>query len=392
MSGARIALQPLDRSSHRVLIENGTAPQYVPSGHVLYLAQGGALMAVGFDLERLEITSAPFAVESGVLLDLESGASSFGVTRSGTLAYLAGPERAAGRLLTWVDRRGAEQAVAIPVGPYMHPRLSPNERQIVLETREADDHLWTLDVARTTLTPIATAGENLAPTWSPDGTRIAFGHHTTGSPNIYQIPADGSAAQQRLTTAEPSQFPGSWSPDGQWLAFSQDTSTSGATERNYDIWILGFDADRKPRPFLNTPAQEYAPAFSPNGRWLAYVSDESGQREVYVRPFPGPGARVTVSSGGGIEPVWGRNGRELFYRSADRMLVVSVRTEPVLAIGSAQALFAGRYLVGDFGPAYDVSADGQRFLMVKPVPPKVPTQLHVAFNWLDGLARRPTNR
>jgi serine/threonine protein kinase/Tol biopolymer transport system component len=392
MSGARIALQPLDRSSHRVLIEDGTGPRYVPSGHVLYLAQGGALMAVGFDLERLEITGAPFAVESGVLLDLESGASSFGVTPTGTLAYLAGPERAAERLLTWVDRRGAEQAVAIPVGPYMHPRLSPNERQIVLETREADDHLWTLDVARTTLTPIAISGENLAPTWSPDGARIAFGHHTTGSPNIYQIPADGSAGQERLTTADPAQFPGSWSPDGQLLAFSQQTGTSGATAQNQDIWILPFDGDRKPRPFLNTPAQENSPTFSPNGRWLAYVSDESGQRDVSIRPFPGPGARVQVSSGGGFEPVWARNGRELFYRSGDRMMVVSVRTEPVFAIGSPQALFVGRYLFGDFGPAYDVSADGQRFLMVKPVPPKVPTQLHVAFNWLDDLVSRAANR
>jgi eukaryotic-like serine/threonine-protein kinase len=392
MSGARIALQRLDRSSHRVLIENGTAPRYVPSGHVLYLAQGGALMAVGFDLERLEITGAPFAVESGVLLDLESGGSTFGVTPAGTLAYLAGPERTAERLLTWVDRRGAEHAVAIPAGPYMHPRLSPNERQIVLETREADDHLWTLDVARTTLTRITPAGENLAPTWSPDGARIAFGHHFTGSPNIYLMPADGSTEQRRLTTADPAQFPGSWSPDGQLIAFSQETGTSGATARNQDIWILPLDADHKPRPFLNTPAQENAPAFSPNGRWLAYVSDESGQRDVYIRPFPGPGGRVQVSSGGGVEPVWARNGRELFFRSGDRMMVVSIRTEPVFAIGPVEALFAGGYLFGDFGPAYDVSADGQRFLMVKPVPPKVPTQLHVAFNWLDDLVRRAASK
>jgi hypothetical protein len=165
-----------------------------------------------------------------------------------------------------------------------------------------------------------------------------------------------------------------------------------ATARNQDIWILPLDGDRKPRPFLNTPAHENAPAFSPNGRWLAYESDESGQRDVYVRPFPGPGARVQVSSGGGVEPIWGRNGRELFFRSDDRMMVVSIRTDPIFAVGSQQALFAGRYLFGDFGPAYDVSADGQRLLMVKPVPPQVPTQLHVAFNWLDDLARRAASK
>ena len=215
-----------------------------------------------------------------------------------------------------------------------------------------------------------------------------------GTFNLYWMPADGSGAPEPLTTSEPGpgsfpaenpQYPGSWSPDGQWLAFSVPDPTTG-----WDIWVLGLQGDRKPRPFLQTPSNEYGPIFSPDGRSLTYVSDESGRNEIYVRPFPGPGGKVQISTEGGTEPVWARNGLELFYRNGDKMMATAVETRPAFAPSKPKLLFEGHYETGLFAfePDYDVSPDGQRFLMIKAGEQEsAATQLNVVLNWSDELRR-----
>ena len=231
---------------------------------------------------------------------------------------------------------------------------------------------------------------NLAPVWTPDGKRIAFNSDRKGPNNIFWQLADGSGGLERLTTSEYTDTPKSWSPDGQLLAFIEITPNTG-----YDIWVLRM-SDRKAQPFLRTPFNESVPQFSPDGHWLAYVSDESGHFEVYVQPYPGPGGKWQISTEGGMEPVWNSNGRELFYRSGDKMMAVDIATQSGFTVGKPRMLFEGRYLPTPATfPNYDVSPDGQRFLMLKPFDQAqaAPTQVNVVLNWFEELKQKvPTGK
>src|SRR5713101_222540 len=175
----------------------------------------------------------------------------------------------------------------------------------------------------------------------------------------------------------------SWSPDGQLMAFIEIDPTTG-----YDIWVLQM-GDRKAQPFLRTPFLESAPRFSPDGRWLAYMSDESGHYEIYVQPYPGPGGKWQISTECGTEPVWNPNGRELFYRSGDKMMAVDIATQPGFTVSKPRVLFEGPYLPTPATlPNYDVSPDGQRFLMLKPSEQAAPTQINVVLNWFEELKQK----
>jgi len=197
------------------------------------------------------------------------------------------------------------------------------------------------------------------------------------------VPADGSAAPRRILESAYTQFPNSWSPDGRYLGF-----TEIHPETNWDLWVLA-RGDRTPQPFLKTPFSEGWMEFSPNGRWVAYTSNESGRWEVYVRPFPGPGGKVQISSEGGTEAVWSRNGRELFYRNRARMMAVAVSMEPTFSAAKPRLLFEGRYEMGVVSGMinYDVSRDGERFLMLKSSGAAEPP-LDVVLNWFSELSRR----
>ena len=232
------------------------------------------------------------------------------------------------------------------------------------------------------MTPLTSAGSSQAAVWSPDGKRIAYRGTRAGFRNIYWKPADGTGNEERVTTSENIQTPGSWSPDGRLLAFYETSPETGG-----DIWVLHLDGERKAEQFLKTPFNEIYPRFSPDGHWLAYVSDESGQNETYVQPYPGPGEKTQVSTEGGSEPVWSRNGRELFYRNGDKMMVVDVRAQPAFTAGSPRLLFEGRYEPTQTGSAgYDVSLDDQRFLMVQAAEPdQAATQINVVLNWFQQL-------
>lgn len=244
------------------------------------------------------------------------------------------------------------------------------------------------DLARGTLTKLIEAGVvSPYPLWAPDGKSITF-KAPLGDPfNLYRIPADGTGAPERLTTGETITWPGAWSPDGRVLAFV----VLGPGPGNSGIRLLKLEGDRKPQPFLSQTVAAPGPVFSPDGHWLAYASNESGRREVYVAAYPGPGGKVQISIDGGEEPVWSRNGRELFYRAGDgetKMMAADVMTQPAFSVGKPRVLFEGRYLLGGGSPAgYDVSPDGQRFLMVKGGD-EAPAQIDMVLNWSDELKRR----
>jgi hypothetical protein len=381
----------------------GADGRYVRSGHLLYVRQG-TLMAAPFDLRRLEVTGGAVALIANVMQAgntpneaFDSGAGQFSVSESGALLYLSGgvfpdPERS----LVWVDRTGAVQPLQVPAHAYTSPRLSPDGRRVAVWT-QGDRNIWVHDLSRGTLTPVTFEGRNARAIWTPDGTRLTYGSATAGNENLFWKPLDGSGLADRLTTGDYLQVAASWSPDGQTLAFVEAHPETGN-----DIWVLPLTGERRPRAIIHTRFSEAYPAFSPDGHWLAYASDESGRNEVYVQPYPGPGLRQQVSTDGGTAPAWSGDGRELFYTTTQsvggqatltKMMAVGVALRPTFTAGAPRVLFQGRYGASAIIRGYDVTADGRRFLMVqqKDRPPVTVTDMILVQNWVEELkARVPT--
>jgi Tol biopolymer transport system component/tRNA A-37 threonylcarbamoyl transferase component Bud32 len=398
---AQVAVQSVGTGERRNLIQGGTYPHYAPSGHLVYV-QGGSLMAVPFDAQRLAVTGTPVPVVEGVLESPSTGAAQYSISSTGTLVYIPGTVQSNQSELVWVSRSGAEQPLAARARAYRGPRLSPDGRRVAVTIQEQESQVWLYDISLQTLTRLTFGGNtNNNPSWTPDGKRIAFESNKEGPLNVFWQLADGSGGLERLTTSEYVPVPHSWSPDGQLMAFVEVNPSTG-----YDIWILrmgdpspgsgqvplaGSGQVRKAQPFLRTRFDEAVPRFSPDGRWLAYVSNESGRSEIYVQPYPGPGGKWQISTDGGTEPVWNPSGRELFYRTGDKMIAVEITTQPSFSVGKPRMLFEGRYrLTRVTSPNYDVSRDGQRFLMLKPVEQAqaASTQINVVLNWFEELKRR----
>jgi len=382
---SRIGLLSPETGERRVLLEGGAYARYVPSGHLVY-ARSGGLMAVPFDLKRLEVSGPPVSILEGVSTSPLSGAAQFSISGDGSFIYVPGGSSFGERTLVWVDRKGAVRPLPAPPRAYASPRLSPDGQRLAVGIQDTNPGLWLYELGRGTLTRLAATALVPFPTWMPDGKQVTFAAALNGPYNLYRMPSDGSGGAERLTTSENMQFPGSWSPDGQVLLYSEADSKTG-----WHIWMLKLEGDRKPQPFLQSSSNEGGAKVSPDGHWLAYQSDESGRGEVYVRPFPGPGGKSQISTDGGTEPMWSRNGRELFYRSGDKMMAATIETKPVFAAAKPKLLFEGHYLAGTYVlmQNYDVSSDGQRFLMVKASEQETaPTQLNLILNWSDELRKR----
>ena len=385
----RVAVYSIATREQRNLIPGGTQPRYLPSGHLVY-AQDGNLMAAPFDPKRLVVTGAAVSVVEGVGHSLISGHAQYSVSATGSLVYVNGASLSGQGKLVWVSRNGADQALAAPARAYVWPRISPDGKRIAASIAEQNIQIWQYDISRDTLTRFTFEGNrNNNPTWTPDGKRIAF----LSDKNIFWQLADGSGGLERLTTSEFTEVPMSWSPDGQLLAFIELNPSTGL-----DISMLhlgdpsaGSGQVRKAQMFLRTPFNESVPRFSPDGRWVAYISNESSRNEIYVQPYPGPGGKWQISTDGGTEPVWNPNGRELFFRNGDKMWAVDITTQPSFAAGKPRLLFHGPYLLSPATSSnYDVSSDGQRFLMVKPNEQEqtAPTQINVVQNWFEELKQK----
>jgi serine/threonine protein kinase/Tol biopolymer transport system component len=379
----QVAGQLIPTGDRRNLIPKGAQPRYARSGHLVY-AQGGNLVAVPFDPQRLTVTGAPVSVVEDVEQGSTPGAAQYSISATGSLVYVRRSAQAR-RSLVWVDRQGAEHALPAPPRAYQFPRLSPDEQRVGVTIEGPEWNIWVNDIARNTLTKLTFQGSfNDVGVWTPDGKRIAFLSNKEGPMGLFWLWADGGGGLEQLTGSKYVQVPSSWSPDGQRLAFYEINPTTGN-----DIWVLQI-GDHTAQPFLRTRSNETAAQFSPDGRWLAYLSDETGRYETYVQPYPGPGGKWQLSFDGGTEPVWNRNGRELFYRSGNAVMAVEITTQPGFAAGNPRRLFEGPYLPALAAlPNYDVSADGQRFLMVKrSEPAQAQTQINVVLNWTEELQQK----
>ncbi len=384
---AHVAILDLRTGQRRTLIQGAVAAAYVPTGHLVYFAQERFLFAAPFDLDRLQVTGPGIPILEGV--GAQPGAyREFAFSDSGVLVYLPTALEADASALMWVDRKGTVQPLAAPPRLYHTVALSPDgQRVAVAILREAGvfrGDIWMYDLARGTLTRLTSGGAARNPVWTPDGMRLTFASVTEGKPSVASVPADGSGAPQHAPV-ESFYLLSSWSPDGKALTF--DRGVSG----RLSIWVVSGPVgggDLKPRPFLQSQFRAAGAQFSPDGRWIAYYSDETGRNEVYVQPYPGPGGKWPVSTDGGAYPKWARNGRELFYRNTEKMMAVDVSLTPGFRAGTPKVLFEGRY-----GISYDVAPDGKRFLMTKSgdeAPARA--RIHVIVEWFEELRRRAPAR
>jgi eukaryotic-like serine/threonine-protein kinase len=365
LDAGQVAVLDLMTGTQKILIRGGSHAHYVSSGHLIYAA-AGTLRAVAFDLGMLETRGTPVPVIPEVLTT-NDGAMEAVVAGDGTLAYVSG-RGVAGleRTLVWVDRQGREAPIPAPPRGYAHPRLSPDGTRVAVWASDLESDIWLWDLSHVTLTRATfNPGIDAWPLWTPDGRRLIFTADRDGKRNLYWQAADGTGAVQRLTDSPNTHYSTAISPDGRRLIFTETAPKTGE-----DVMQVELDGSHRVTPLIQSPFAERNGIVSPDGRWLAYEASDSGRTEIYVRPFPEVNSgHWQVSTGGGTRPLWARNGRELFYVSlTGAVMGVGVgrsvswtATTPTMLVkegySTAQTGFAGRM--------YDMSLDGQRFLMIK---------------------------
>jgi eukaryotic-like serine/threonine-protein kinase len=375
---ARIEAFSLRTRARSVLITGGNNARYA-AGHLIY-QRAGALWAAPFDPVRLEVAGPSALVLEGVSSSAVYGSADFGVSRDGSLVYVPGKVRGTDRRVVRVNRAGKAQPLMESRGAFSTLSLSPDGRRLALTIQAANDQIWVYDLERSTLSPQTLRWENNSAIWTPDGRHLTFSSDRERPPSLFRQTADGSGSAERLTTSATGPTAQAWSPDGKTLVFVDGWP-------KFDLWLLTLDGDRKPRPLIRGPFNESQARLSPNGRWLAYVSDESGREEVYVVPFPGSGGRWPISTNGGSRPLWARNGRELFYRNGDRTMAVTVSSDATFSATKPELLFEAK-AVSYLWLSYDVTPDGD-FLMIEPGESDTPhAQINVVLNWLQEVRQR----
>ena len=370
----------------RPIEKDAYAPVYVPTGHIVF-HQGTSLLALPFDPERLAATGSAFPVLTGIRIRVASQVRSFSVSRDGSLVYVplvAGREERT--TLAWVDRRGAVTPIAELPMNLDTPRLSSDGSRIAFRRPAANCDVWLHDIARGTTTRLTLEGDNHGVVWRPDGRKVTFGRVATspgGNVGVFSAPADGSGTPELLAPVErANMWTTSWSPDGRRLLVNWPGRETGT-----DIGLLSLDRERKLTPLIQTSFDELQGAFSHDGRFVAYTSNESGRSEVYVQPYPAMDARAQVSTDGGSEPVWSHTGRELFFRQGKKMMAADVTASPLFSAGRPRVLFEGDFAGGIGMPGYDVSADDRRFLVVRGRGGSGADELAVVLNWLEDVRR-----
>jgi eukaryotic-like serine/threonine-protein kinase len=394
---SKIRVQSLKSGESKELFA-GVWAQYLPTGHIAYgLAHNNNLFVVPFDINKLEVTGGAVPIVQDIL--------QIAVANAGTLIYLPGSAIAVEnnqRILVWVDRKGKEEPFLMQPNFYKYPNISPDGTKVAItDYGERIHNIWVWDLIRKTLTKLTCEGkDNICPVWTPDGKRIAFfsfGHGSDGKASgVYWKPADGTGQDEQLSSIpDRLLFPYCWSSDGKKLVGAELTAAMDISH----IGMLSMEGDHAQKTLVQKVPSEGSPKISLDGRWMAYMSGESGHAEVYVRPFPEVDkARYQISTSGGSSPLWSPDGRELFYRNGDAVMGVSVKTEPSFDIvGMPQVLFRGAFVGPDMGEGtpWDISPNSKRFLMIKRLPATTGDTTHataaprpkinIVLNWFEEL-------
>ena len=387
---ADIGVVSLSTGATKVVLKGGSVARYSPTGHLVY-ARAGRLLAVPFDPVNLEVTGETTTVASGVSAEIGRGRTHFAVSRVGSLAFVPGDLDVGARDLVWVKRDGSVTPASRLRRGFFSVHLSPDGQRVIAGVLGSDDDVWMLDLTRDIPTRLTFGTENAIPAWAPDGRRFAWSSDRNGAFNLYLSSVDAPQNVQRLTTSDRRQRVGGFSPDGTLMVYvEQEHEASG------DIWMLPMDGTGQPQPLVKTRFNERVPVVSPDGRWLAYASDETGRTEIYVQPFPGPGPKRQVSEGSGVDlasPLggsdpdrtlrWSHDGRELFYWNGDRLMSVPVAPSREFSSGSPRAVFE----LADVLDA-DVAPDGQRFLVARETAPARLGQIVVALGGAAEIGKR----
>jgi len=389
----KIMVQSLKSGARKELFQGNNA-KYLPSGHIVY-ALDDDLLAIPFNLDKLEVAGAPVTKVEDVLCQ---PAANWGLSQSGTLVYIPGIAVEAGlanQIFVWVNRNGKEEPLATAPNDYRSPRISPDGTKIALavggKSYGMNGDIWIWDIVRETISRLTFATGD-TPLWTPDGKQIVFSSGRENLFSLYRKSVDGTGEDERLfPVLDRRFFPCSWSSDARTLVTSE---TGDYT--NWSIGTLAMGNDRAQKPLLQNGIQS---KISSNGRWMAHTSNESGQNQIYVRPFPGvDGGRWQISTSGGDSPLWSRDGRELFYRSGDAVVAVPVKTDPGFSFEAPRILFRGTYVSASFSARldlnpWDISADGRRFLMLKPLATaasaeEILQRLNIVLNWSEELRQQ----
>jgi serine/threonine-protein kinase len=394
---SNIVVQPLPTGTPKVLVRGGYHPQYAASGHLLYIDEG-TLFAVPFDLNRLETIGQPVPVVEGVSAQpTNTGAAQFTVSETGAFAYLPGRGAGNDSPVLWMTHDGKTSPLRSMPSDWSNPHFSPDGQRLAMDILFSGNiDAWIYEWARDTLMRLTfDPADDRNPVWTPDGKRIAFASGRAKGPlNLYWQRADGTGEVQRLTESSKIQYPSSFHPSGKYLAFFEQTGGN-----SFDLMILPIEGDEtsglkagKPSVFLNTPADEQEPIFSPDGRWIAYTSDESGRAEVFVRPFPGPGGKWQISTAGGFGAAWSRTRRELLYRGFDsRIMVASYTVDGDSFKADKPRLWSDQTILprGRNPRFFDLHPDGERIAAAVPTGKAEEKLDHVTFifNSFDELRR-----
>ena len=409
---AQIVVQSLESGERKILWEGGSDARYVPTGHLVYALED-VLFALPFDLASLEVLGGPVPIVEGVRrageLATNTASANYGFSDRGTLIYIPGSVLyayvATNRTLGFADRNGGVELLDVRPAPYLNPRLS-TDGHITVETLpdNGPSVVWIFDPTDDrAIRPLTHEGNNGRPIWTPDAARVTFSSDRGGTWSIYWQLADGSGVTEPLTTAEEGteHWPTSWSPDGRTLAFTIARSDNRLVS---GIWTLSLDGPGEPEPFYDLPnSPEDGGLFSPDGKWLAYWSREAGGgNEIWVQPFPPTGAKYQLTQDGGTYPLWSPDARHIFYRRSfgtsavrgSRLMEIEVKTGPPFDFGNERTLPIEDFLIFNVRRDYDITLDGQRFLMVFPadqadsVTETVDDQINIVLNWFEELKER----
>ena len=391
-NGAAIGVLRLDTGQWTVLVEGGTAPHYLPSGHLAFV-RNGVMLAMPFDVRTLQASGTAVPLVDGIFESVSQGSAKLAVANTGTIAYVPAQTQQLAVAMVWVDRHGAVEPVPALHQTYETPRLSPDGQRVAVAVNNAastgDRDIWLYDISRATLSRFTTGTTAQAqaetPAWTPDGRRVTY---ATGPVRQFVWKAaDGSGTAELLASTDRHLHSGSWSPSGDAFISAEvpsGASRTSATRSDGSVWIMHKGATWTLDPYLKTAFPIRGPVISPDGRWLAYTSSDNNRSEIYVQTFPKPGGKSLVSTDGGTEPVWARNGRELFYRSGDKMMAVSVdNSGSTPKIGKPTLLFQGSFAATGSEASYDVSVDGQRFLMLKSDDAATSESIVVIQDWMN---------